>query len=238
MSPPTAERPRAFAYDWPRPAVTVDCVVFGIGDEGLSVLLVQRGGEPFAGQWALPGGFVRESESLEAAARRELTEETGLTLSFFEQLYTFGEPNRDPRGRVITVAFYALVKELAQPPLRATGDAAAAKWFSEKALPVLAFDHGEILRVARGRLRGKVTWQPIGFELLPEMFTLSDLQRLYEVVLERGLDKRNFRRKVLNLGILEETTEMRRGPGRPARLYRFDKEGYARAEAEGFVVEV
>ena len=238
MSTPTQERAGAFTYAWPRPSVTVDCVVFGIGDEGLSVLLVERGGEPFAGQWALPGGFVREAESLEAAARRELTEETGLTLSFFEQLYTFGAPDRDPRGRVITVAFYALVKELAQPPLRATGDAAAAKWFSEKDLPALAFDHREILGVARERLRGKVTWQPIGFELLPETFTLSDLQQLYEVVLERSLDKRNFRRKVLNLGILEETAEMRRGPGRPARLYRFDKDGYAKAEAEGFVFEI
>ncbi len=227
-----------FTYRWPRPAVTVDCVVFGHGDEGLSVLLVERGEEPFAGAWALPGGFVRERESLEDAARRELEEETGLTLSFLEQLYTFGAPERDPRGRVITVAFYALVKELAQPPPVATGDAASARWFRETELPELAFDHRDILRTARERLRGKVRWQPIGFELLPELFTLSELQRLYEVVLERDLDKRNFRRKVLSLGILEESDEVQRGPGRPARLYRFDRDGYARAEAEGFVFEL
>ncbi|MCO4770658.1 MAG: NUDIX hydrolase [Deltaproteobacteria bacterium] len=238
MSDAANEGPSSFTYAWPRPAVTVDCVVFGFGEDGLSVLLVRRGEEPFVGQWALPGGFVREKEGLEDAARRELDEETGLTLSFLEQLYTFGAPARDPRGRVITVAFYALVKELAQPPLRATGDAAAAKWFSEGELPDLAFDHGDILGVARERLRGKVRWQPIGFELLPELFTLSALQTLYEVVLERQLDKRNFRRKVLSLGILEETQEMRRGPGRPARLYRFDKDAYARAEADGFVFEL
>lgn len=227
-----------FTYEWPRPAVTVDCVVFGFGEDGVSVLLVRRGEQPFEGSWALPGGFMREDEGLEDAARRELIEETGLTLSFLEQLYTFGAPKRDPRGRVITVAFYALVQELAQPPLVATGDAAAAQWFSEHKLPELAFDHAQILEVARARLRGKVSWQPIGFDLLPEFFTLSALQRLYEVVLDRPLDKRNFRRKVLALELLVETDELRRGPGRPAKLYRFDKDAYARAEAEGFVFEL
>lgn len=226
------------AYEWPRPAVTVDCVVFGFGAAGLSVLLIQRGEAPFEGSWALPGGFVREDEGLDEAARRELGEETGLTLSFLEQLYSFGAPQRDPRGRVITVAFYALVQELAQPPLLATGDAAEAQWFQETELPSLAFDHAEIVSVARTRLKGKVRWQPIGFDLLPEHFTLSELQRLYEVVLERELDKRNFRRKVLSLEILEETDELQRGTGRPARLYRFDKAAYARAEAEGFVFEL
>ncbi len=226
------------AYAWPRPAVTVDCVVFGLTDAGLSVLLVERGEEPFLGRWALPGGFVREDEGLEDAARRELDEETGITLSFLEQLYTFGAPDRDPRGRVITVAFYALVKELAQPPLVATGDAAAARWFPEGALPSLAFDHAAIVAVARERLRTKVRWQPIGFDLLPERFTLSELQTLYEVVLERPLDKRNFRRKVLALGLLAEADGVRRGPGRPAQLYRFDKAAYRRAEAEGLVFEL
>lgn len=224
--------------DWPRPAVTVDCVVFGFGDAGLSVLLIERGEEPYLGSWALPGGFVRQDESLDQAARRELDEETGLTLSFLEQLYTFGAPQRDPRARVITVAFYALVKELAQPPLRPTGDAAAARWFDESELPDLAFDHADIVATARTRLRGKVRWQPIGFELLPEHFTLSALQRLYEAVLGRDLDKRNFRRKALSLGILEETERLTRGPGRPARLYRFDKDAYAQAQADGFVFEL
>ncbi len=228
----------SFTYDWPRPAVTVDCVVFGLGLDGMSVLLVRRGEEPFKGSWALPGGFVREEERLEDAARRELVEETGITLSFLEQLYTFGAPERDPRGRVITVAFYALVQELEQPPLVATGDAAEAQWFTEHKLPKLAFDHASILKLARTRLQGKVSWQPIGFDLLPRLFTLSALQRLYEVVLKRPLDKRNFRRKVLALGLLVETDQLRRGPGRPAKLYRFDKEAYARAEAEGFVFEL
>lgn len=228
--------PEQFTYEWPRPAVTVDCVVFGWTGEGLSVLLVERGEEPFAGSWALPGGFVREDEGLDDAARRELEEETGVELSWLEQLYTFGAPGRDPRGRVITVAYQALVQEVTE--LSSSGDAVAARWFPEAEVPGLAFDHAEILRVGRERLRGKVRWQPVGFELLPERFTLSELQALYEVILGRELDKRNFRRKVLALGLLEETDAMQRGAGRPARLYRFDAAAYRKAEAEGLVFEI
>ena len=227
----------AFTYAFPRPAVTVDCVVFGLDGTELSVLLVQRAEDPFAGCWALPGGFVDMNEGLEAAARRELEEETGLKLAWLEQLYTFGAVDRDPRGRVITVAFYALVKTLHQAVAAAT-DAADARWFGLGELPELAFDHDRLLTVARERLRGKVSWRPVGFELLPERFTLSQLQQLYETVLGRDLDKRNFRRKVLALGLLSETTERSDGPGRPARLYRFDRDAYQRLEAEGFVFEL
>jgi len=227
----------SFTYAYARPSVTVDCVVFGLDGADLSVLLIERGEEPFAGQWALPGGFVKMDEDLERAARRELEEETGLSLAWLEQLYTFGAVDRDPRGRVITVAFFALVKTLDQA-LAASTDARDARWFPADATPALAFDHAEILRVARERLRGKVTWQPVGFELLPERFTLTRLQRLYETVLGRALDKRNFRRKVLALGLLQETGQRSSGAGRPAALYRFDREAYARLSAEGFVFEL
>ncbi len=227
----------AHTYEFPRPSVTVDCVVFGLDGDALSVLLVERAVPPFEGQWALPGGFVREDEDLDAAARRELEEETGLSLAWLEQLYTFGAVDRDPRGRVITVAFYALVKTTTGA-LRASTDARDARWFPADDVPDLAFDHLQILQVARERLRGKVSWQPVGFELLPERFTLSQLQQLYETVLGRRLDKRNFRRKVLALGLLQETDFRSTGPGRPARLYRFDRDEYERLEAEGFVFEL
>lgn len=226
-----------FTYEYARPSVTVDCVVFGLAGTELSVLLVERAVEPFEGSWALPGGFVRMDEDLEAAARRELEEETGLSLAWLEQLYTFGSVDRDPRGRVITVAWYALVKTM-EEGVRGGTDARQARWFPADDPPPLAFDHAEILRVARERLRGKVSWQPVGFELLPERFTLTQLQRLYETVLGRSLDKRNFRRKVLALGLLVETDELTRGPGRPARLYRFDRAAYERLEADGFVFEL
>lgn len=224
-------------YEHPRPAVTVDCVVFGLDGDQLSVLLVERALPPFEGSWALPGGFVRPDEDLDTAARRELQEETGLSISWLEQLYTFGAIDRDPRGWVITVAFYALVKATTVG-LRGATDARDARWFPTERAPELAFDHTRILRVARDRLRGKVSWQPVGFELLPERFTLTQLQVLYETVLGRPLDKRNFRRKVLALGLLLETDARSTGPGRPARLYRFDRDEYARLEAEGFVFEL
>ncbi len=225
------------SYEHARPSVTVDCAVFGLDGDQLSVLLVERAVPPFEGCWALPGGFVGIDEDLEAAARRELEEETGIALTWLEQLYTFGAPDRDPRGRVITVAFYALVKTT-RDGLRGSTDARDARWFPADAHPALAFDHDAILAVARARLRSKVSWQPVGFELLPERFTLTQLQQLYETVLGRSLDKRNFRRKVLALGLLAETEVRSSGPGRPARLYRFDRDEYARLEAEGFVFEL
>ncbi len=227
-----------FTYDHPRPALTVDCVVFGMDDEDLKVLLIQRGIEPFAGQWALPGGFVHVDESLEQAARRELAEETGVERIYLEQLYTFGDLDRDPRGRVVSVAYYALVK-LVDHRVRATTDARQAAWFPVWDIPSVAFDHEKILQCALHRLKGKVRYQPIGFELLPPKFTLTQLQRLYERILERPLDKRNFRKKLLAMQLLVELDEVEQDVAhRAARLYRFDRKKYQQLEREGFHFEL
>lgn len=228
----------AYTYEYPRPAVTVDCVIFGLDEDELKVLLIRRGQEPFAGKWALPGGFVGMEESLEEAARRELEEETGLRQVYLEQLYTFGDVGRDPRGRVITVAYFALTRVLAQP-VRAATDADAAAWFGMGELPRLAFDHAAILKAARQRLRSKVRYQPIGFALLPARFTLTQLQRMYEVILGRELDKRNFRKKVLEMDVLVETDEVETGVAhRAARLWRFDKKKYDELVESGVNFEV
>jgi 8-oxo-dGTP diphosphatase len=228
----------AQTYQYPRPALTVDCVIFGFDGGALKVLLIQRGLEPFKGRWALPGGFVRVDETLDQAARRELQEEAGLTNVFLEQLYTFGGVDRDPRERVVSVAYYALVK-LSEHKARAATDAANAQWFPISKVPGLAFDHGRILEVAVARLRGKVRYQPIGFELLPPKFTLSQLQQLYEAVLETRLDKRNFRKKVLGFDLLIPLAETyRRGRQRPAQLFRFDARRYEKLNREGFNFEL
>jgi len=225
-------------YEYPRPALTVDCVVFGMDEGDLKVLLIQRGLEPFVGKWALPGGFVRMEESLDEAARRELEEEAGIRPSHMEQLYTFGEPGRDPRGRVVTVAYFALVK-LSDHRVHASTDAREAAWFSVWDTPKLAFDHAEILGTALQRLKGKVRYQPIGFELLPPKFTLTQLQRLYEIILERTLDKRNFRKKILSMDLLEELDEVEQDVShRAARLYRFDHKKYKQLEKAGFNFEL
>ncbi len=217
-----------------RPALTVDAVVFTVGERGLELLLIERRGEPFRGRWALPGGFVEIDEPLAAAARRELAEETGLEDVFLEQLYTFGDPDRDPRGRVVSVAYYALVdRERSRP--RAASDATAAAWHPLADLPELAFDHRRIVDVAHERLRGKVRYAPIGFELLPERFTLTQLQRLYETILETSLDKRNFRRRILGMSLLIDTGKVQRGVAyRAPRLYRFDRRRYRQLERDGF----
>lgn len=213
--------------------LATDCVVFGFDAQGLHVLLIERGIEPHKGAWALPGGFVLKDESVEECARRELQEETGLGEVFLEQLYTFGDVERDPRGRVVSVAYYALTN--VRERLRATTDAANAAWFPASDVPPLAFDHDAILKTALQRLVGKARYRPIGFELLPATFTLSELQHLYETLLGEELDKRNFRKKILSLGILEDTGEMERsGPGRPARLFAFDAPRYRQLEREGF----
>jgi 8-oxo-dGTP diphosphatase len=228
----------AYSYKYPRPALTVDCVVFGLDESDLKVLLIQRDLEPFAGQWALPGGFVQMSETLEQAALRELQEETGLSRVFLEQLYTFGDPDRDPRERVVTVAYYALVK-LLDHRVQAATDARHAAWFEVSDLPKLCFDHDTILDTALKRLQGKVRYQPIGFELLPPKFSLTQLQRMYEIILERELDKRNFRKKILSLDILDELGEVEQDVAhRAARLYRFDERKYKQKVKDGFNFEI
>jgi 8-oxo-dGTP diphosphatase len=220
------------------PALAVDCVVFGLHDEDLKVLCIERDLAPFRGHWALPGGFVRMDESVDAAARRELAEETGLERLYLEQLYTFGEIDRDPRGRVVTVAYYALVK-LVDHRVRAATDARAAAWFPVGRRPRLAFDHDRIFEIALGRLRGKIRYRPIGFELLPPKFTLSQLQRVYEVILQHPLDKRNFRKRLLATELLVELGEVERDVAhRAARLFRFDRKRYAELERGGGHFEV
>jgi 8-oxo-dGTP diphosphatase len=228
----------AHTYKYPRGALTVDCVVFGLDDEDLKVMLIQRDLEPFEGKWALPGGFVHVDETLDEAARRELQEETGLKKIFLEQLYTFGAVDRGPRERVVSVAYYALVN-LSDHKVQASTDARAAAWFGIHDIPSLAFDHNEILRVAHERLRGKLRYVPIGFELLPRKFTLSQLQHLYELLLEKELDKRNFRKRVLGMDILIETDEVEQDVAhRAARLYRFDERKYRRLTKAGFNFEL
>lgn len=228
----------SYTYEYPRAALTVDCVVFGYDAEELKVLLIQRDLAPFAGRWALPGGFVHLDETLDDAARRELREETGVGDFFLEQLYTFGALDRDPRERVVSVAYYALVDLFRHRPVAAT-DARSAAWFALDDVPPLAFDHDAILALAHGRLRGKVRYQPIGFELLPAKFTLTQLQRLYETILGEALDKRNFRKKILGMELLCELDEVERDVAhRAARLYRFDEARYRALCERGFNFEI
>ncbi|MGB5058026.1 MAG: NUDIX domain-containing protein [Candidatus Promineifilaceae bacterium] len=217
--------------EYERPSVTVDVVIFSLVDNDLQVLLVKRKFPPFAGIWALPGGFVHMDESLENAAMRELAEETGVTDVYTEQLYTFGAPQRDPRTRVITVAYFALVPHHAIQH-HPGDDAAETAWHSVFDLPSLAFDHEEILTYALQRLRYKLEYTAVGFELLPDVFTLSELQYAYEIILGEQLDKRNFRRKILSAEILEETGRKKKeGEGRPAMLYRYRKDAVAEVKS-------
>jgi 8-oxo-dGTP diphosphatase len=221
-------------YEYPRAAVAVDCVVFGLDVDDLKVLLIQRRLEPHQHEWALPGGFVRIDETLDEAARRELAEESGITDVYLEQLYSFGELDRDPRERVISIAYYALAK-LSDHRIQAATDAEKVAWFALDDLPRLAFDHDRIIERAIDRLRGKVRYAPIGFELLPPRFTLTQLQRLYEIVLMQPLDKRNFRKKILSMELLIETDEVEQGVRhRAARLYKFDKKKYEKLARQGF----
>lgn len=227
---------KKYSYEFPRPALAVDCVVFSIFENGLKLLLIERGEPPFQGAWALPGGFVRDDETSEEAARRELAEETGLKDAWLEQLYTFSDLKRDPRERVVSIAWSALVKPTA---VKGGTDAENAAWVDARSLPELAFDHAEIVNMALQRLQAKIRWQPIGFELLPPTFTLGQLQRLYEKVLDRKLDPRNFRRSFLKMEILEDTGKMESGVShRPSRLYRFDQRAYENFLKQGFSFEV
>jgi 8-oxo-dGTP diphosphatase len=209
-----------YVYAYPHPAVTTDIVIFTIRQDELKVLLIKRAMAPFQGRWALPGGFLKIDESLEDGARRELAEETGVAGVYLEQLYSFGRPDRDPRERVITVAYYALIPS-DRIELKAASDAEGVSWFGIGELPDLAFDHAEILAIAHARLVAKLDYSTIAFQFMPESFTLTELQRVYELILREELDKRNFRKRILALNVIEATgAEKREGPHRPAMLYR------------------
>lgn len=210
----------AYKYEYPHPAVTVDVVIFTIRNDELKVLLIKRAMEPFNGQWALPGGFVGMEESLPDAAKRELREETGVDAAYLEQLYTFGEPKRDPRERVISVAYYALMPSDALE-IKAASDAEGVGWFGIDDLPKLAFDHPEILDMALERLAAKLDYSTIAFQLVPEEFTMPELRHLYELITREELDARNFAKRILALNVIEPTGQDRRdGAHRPAKLYR------------------
>lgn len=227
-----------YCYEYPRPSVTTDCIIFGFDEGELKLLLIERGIEPFKGKWAFPGGFVQMDESTEDGARRELFEETGLKDVFVEQLYTFSEVDRDPRGRVITVSYFALIK-LSDYKVKAGDDAKNAEWFPISKVPSLAFDHDRILRIAINRLRGKIRYQPIGFELLPKKFTMPELQTLYETVLEVKLDRRNFRKKMMDTGLLIDEQETVSGvPHKGAKFYSFDHKKYQDLSERGFNFEI
>lgn len=214
--------------------VAVDIVIFTLFEGRLHVLLVKRGIPPFKGRWAIPGGFVLENESLDQAARRELVEETGVSDVYLEQLYSFGEPGRDPRGRVVAVAYFALISgQLVR--VRGGSDAADAKWHPVDALPPLAFDHAKILRYAVERLRNKLEYTTVGFQFLPREFTLTELQRVYEAILDKRLDKRNFRRKIGLLGIVRPTGRTKSAGRRPARLFTFVAHRFEKLKDRGIL---
>lgn len=224
-----------YTYKYPHPSVTADCVIFGFDGVSIKMLLIQRGIEPFKEKWAFPGGFMKIDETAEECAKRELEEETGLKNAAVEQFYTFSDVNRDPRERVITVAHYALVR---LSEVKGGDDAASARWFAMDEVPSLAFDHDRILRMAVNRLKERICFEPIGFELLPEVFTMTELQNLYEAILEVKFDRRNFYNKMLKLGILTEAeprpaNASRRTPSK----YRFNAEKYAELKQKGFRLE-
>ena len=219
--------------------IAVDAIIFGYTDNQLNVLLIKQKFGTLKNQWALVGGFVKDNEPLNVAVNRELKEETGIKVNYLEQLYTFGDNiERDPRFRVISVAYFGLVNST-KLILKADSDADDAKWFSINELPNLAFDHNEILKTAKNRLQNKLTYQPIGFDLLPKEFLFSQLENLYCTILEKEIDRRNFRKKMLSFGIVEETEKFgNKIKGRPAKLYRFNKQKYNKLEKEGFVFEI
>lgn len=226
---------KKYCYKYPHPAVTSDCVIFGFDGLAIKVLLIQRGIEPYKGKWAFPGGFMQIDETAEECAKRELEEETGLKASSVEQFYTFSDVNRDPRERVITVAHYALVR---LSEVKGGDDAMSAKWFAMNEIPSLAFDHDRILRMAVNRLKERIYFEPIGFELLPEIFTMSALQNLYEAILEIKFDRRNFYNKMLKLGILLEAEERPKNASRRMPIkYRFNAKKYVELKQKGFRLE-
>ncbi len=222
-----------YSYKYPHPSVTTDCVIFGFDGSRLKVLLVERGVEPFKGKWALPGGFLRMDESAEQGALRELQEETGLKTAYIKQFHTFTDPDRDPRERVITIAYYALVR---LQDVVAGDDAARAEWFALDEVPSLAFDHDRILRTALQEIRRQIHFEPVGFELLPPEFTVKELQLLYEAILDVKFDRRNFYKKMQHLELLMQvktSVEERRQPF----LFRFNAAKYSELKQKGFRLE-
>ena len=220
--------------------VAVDAVVFGYtATDGLSILLIKRDVDPFKDSWALPGGLVLNDESIEKAVERELQEEAGITISYLEQLFTFGEPNRDPRNRVISITYYGLVRPDTFK-LQAGTDANDAQWFDINDLPPTAFDHHTIINTAIQRLKSKVTYEPIGVELLDKLFPFSDLEKLYSTLLERPIDRRNFKKKIMKFGFLEETNikQELKGAGRPGNLFKFNEDNYFKLKKEGINFEI
>ena len=224
-----------YTYEYPHPSVTTDCVIFGFDGTKLRVLLVERGIEPFKDRWAFPGGFLKMDESAETGALRELQEETGLEGAYIKQFHTFSDPNRDPRERVLTVAYYALVR---MQEVKGGDDAANAEWFALDEVPSLAFDHDMILRLALKELRRQIHFEPIGFELLPEKFTIKELQLLYEAILDVKFDRRNFYNKMMHLEILTQLDEtVFNSPKKEAFLFKFNHEKYDELKQKGFRLE-
>jgi 8-oxo-dGTP diphosphatase len=229
---------KKYCYAYPRPAVTTDCVIFGFDGGGLKLLLTERQKEPFKNMWSLPGGFLSMNETAEECAKRTLLEKTGIKNVFIEQLYTFTDIERDPRERIISVSYFALV-DTKQFHIIAGRNTVQAEWFGIAKLPKLAFDHKVIVNTALQRLKGKVTYQPIGFELLQEKFTLTQLQRIYEAILEKNIDKRNFRKKILATGLLKPLNEKERNVARKAaQLFSFDFKTYKDLSKKGIFFEI
>lgn len=223
-----------YCYKYPHPAVTTDCVIFGFDGKRLNVLLIERGLEPFKGMWAFPGGFLRMDEYGREGALRELREETGLEGAFIEQFHAYSNPNRDPRERVITIAYYALVR---MTDVKGGDDASDARWFPLDDTPQLAFDHDRILRDATKCLREKIHFEPVGFELLGETFSMTELQNLYEAILDIKFDRRNFAKKMLHFDILHPIKTSGSDVKRDTYLYSFNKEKYDELRQKGFKLE-
>lgn len=224
-----------YCYKYPHPSVTTDCVIFGFDGTKLSVLLIERGVEPYKDRWALPGGFLKMNEDADTGAKRELKEETGLEGAYIQQFYTFTAPERDPRERVITIAYYALVR---MQDVKGGDDAADARWFALDEVPQLAFDHDRILRKAEQALRQQIHFEPVGFELLPEEFTIKELQNLYEAILGVRFDRRNFYNKMKRLEMLEQMEEtVNPSQKKEAFLFRFNKAKYDELKQKGFRLE-
>lgn len=221
--------------------VAVDAVIFGFCKEsGINILLIKRKYPPFINSWALPGGFILNNESLEDAVSRELREETGITINYLEQLYTFGSPKRDPRSRIISVAYFGLVNSNKYKKLKANTDAVDAKWINLNNLSNLGFDHEDIIKKAVERLRNKIQYEPIGFELLEKQFAFSDLENLYSKLLNKKIDRRNFKKKIMSFGVIIESKNYapKKGAGRPGKLYSFDKKQYHKLKKKGIYFEI